>query len=163
MSEADVRNIESLEDLERAINHLSERLGLQSYQLQSVVTRAQRHFGQDYPAYWRGQLRSAEQSFAEARDRLSRKKFAVRAGETHPATEEKKQVNRWKNRIRLCQQRIEKSRSIAIEMEQSCEKFKVPIAALTELAEVDLPTASTQLAGLVARLRAYQDGSSQSS
>lgn len=158
MSDADVRSIESLEDLHRAVDHLSERMLLQGYQLQSITTNVQRHFGQDYPAYWRAQLSRAEREFVEARDRLSRKQFALRPGEHHPATEERKQVARWKNRIRLCQQRIEMSRRAAIEMEQHCEKFKAPVAELIELAEVRLPNAAIRLGSLIARLRAYQQG-----
>lgn len=163
MSDADVRSIESLEDLHRAVEHLSERLLLQGYQLQAVTRRVQQHFGQDYPVYWRDQLRRAEQEFAEARDRLGRKQFSLRSGEHHPATEEKKQVIRWKNRIRLCRQRAERSRAISIEMEQNCEKFKGPVAELLELAEVGLPSAATRLEKLIIRLREYQDGRPPSS
>ncbi|TWT98848.1 hypothetical protein [Neorhodopirellula pilleata] len=160
MSEADVRSIESLEDLHRAVDHLAERMLLQGYQLQAITMNVERHFGQDYPAYWRRQLQIAEREFVEARERLSRKQFALRPGEHHPATEERKQVARWKNRIRLCQQKIEKSRTLAVEMEQQCEKFKGPVAELIELAEVRLPNAAARLGGLIARLRDYQQGQS---
>jgi len=157
MSEADVRSIESLAELHRAVDHLSERLMLQGYQLRSVVTGAQRHFSQEYPHYWRNQLRRAEQQLSEALDRLSRKQSTTRAGESVPATEEKKQVARWKNRVRLCREKLERSRTIAVEMEQNGEKLKGPIADLMELAEVGLPSASTRLVGLIARLEAYQN------
>lgn len=159
MNDANVRSIESLEELHRAVDRLSQRLLLQGYQLQAFVNRVDQHFAQDYPGYWRQQLRSAEQSYAEARDRLGRKQFSLRPGEHHSATEEKKQVVRWKNRIRLCQQRCERSRTLAVEIEQACEKFKGPIAELVELAEVGLPAAAVGLTGLIARLRKYQEGS----
>lgn len=160
MSDADVRSIESLEDLHRAVDHMSERLLMQGYQLQSITHQVERHFSQEYPAYWRAQLRHAEKEFAEARETLSRKQFAIRPGEHHPATEERKQVAQWKNRIRLCQQRVEMTRRVAIEMQQQCEKFKGPVAELIELAEVRLPSAAVRLSGLIARLRDYQQGQS---
>ncbi|MBB3207934.1 hypothetical protein FHS27_003761 [Rhodopirellula rubra] len=157
MSEADVHSIESLGELHRAVDHLSERLMLQGYQLRAVVSNAERHFTQECPTYWRGQLRRAEQRLSEALDSLSRKQSTSRSGETVAATEEKKQVARWTTRVRLCHERIDRARTIAVEMEQNCDKMKGPIADLMELAEVTLPQASTRLSGLIARLEAYQN------
>ncbi|MCM2369556.1 hypothetical protein [Aporhodopirellula aestuarii] len=157
MSEADVHSIESLEDLHRAVVHLSEKLMLQGYQLRSIVTNAERHFSQECPSYWRGQLRRAEQHLSEALDRLSRKQSTLRSGDAVPATEEKKQVARWKARVRLCHERIDRARSVAVEMEQNCDKMKGPIADLMELAEVTLPQASRRLSSLIERLQAYQN------
>ncbi|MFG0288462.1 MAG: hypothetical protein ACF8CQ_09815 [Rhodopirellula sp. JB044] len=157
MSEADVHSIESLGDLHRAVDHLSEKLMLQGYQLRSVVNNAEQHFTQHCPSYWRGQLRQAEQRLSEALDSLSRKQSTSRSGESVPATEEKKQVARWKARVRLCHERIERAKTIAVEMEQNCDKMKGPIADLLELAEVTLPRASTRLSNLIERLQAYQE------
>ncbi len=157
MSEADVRSIESLEELRLAVDRLSESLMLQGYQLGAVVRSAEQHFSQHYPQYWRSQLQRAELKLTESLDRLSRKQSTLRTGDQVPATEEKKQVAHWKARVRLCRDRIERSRTIAVEMEQNCEKMKGPIADLLELAEVSLPNASIRLAALVARLQAYQN------
>ena len=158
MSHADVHSIESLEDLLRAVDHLSERLMLQGYQLQAIVNQSQRHFGQNYPAYWRQQTRRAEQELSESLDRLSRKQSVSRSGESVPATEEKKQVARWKTRVRLCRSRVDRCRKVALEIEQSGEKLKGPIADLLELAEVSLPNAAARLGDLVKRLQLYRDG-----
>ncbi len=157
MSEVDVRSIESLAELRQAVDRLSDRLLQQGHQVRSVVGKAKQHFSQDYPVYWRGQLRRAEQRLSEARDRLSRKQSTVASGQSVPAADEKKEVARWKARKTLCRERIERSRAVAVEMEQDCEKMKGPIADLIELAEVALPNASLRLAKLIDRLQAYQN------
>ncbi|TWT74285.1 hypothetical protein [Allorhodopirellula solitaria] len=158
MSEADVGSIQSLDELRRAVDRLGDRLLQQGHQVRAVINKSQHHFSQDYPVYWKRQLRLAEQRHSEALDRLSRKQSVVGAGQAVPAADEKKEVARWKARKGLCRQRLERTRTVAVEMEQNCEKMKGPIADLMELAEVTLPNASARLATLVARLQAY-DGS----
>ncbi len=156
MSEADVRSIEALIELQQAVDRLSDRLLQQGHQIRSMVGKAEQHFSQVYPVYWQGQLRRAEQRLSEARDRLSRKESVVGSGQFVPAADEKKEVALWKARKTLCRERIERSRRVAVEMEQNCEKMKGPIADLIELAEVSLPNASARLATLIARLQAYR-------
>ena len=161
MSQSDVRSIDSLDDLHRAVVHLSEKLMQQGHQLRNITVQVEQHFSHEAPTYWRGQLRKAEQQLSEALDRLSRKQATIRPGDRVPATEEKKQVAYWKGRVRLCHQKVSRTKSVATEMIQECEKMKGPIADLMELAEVGLPTAATRLAGLIERLRAYQQGLGQ--
>ncbi len=157
MSDADVRSIESLDELRQAVDRLGERLLRQGHQVRAVVGRAEQHFARDYPVYWQSQLRRAEQRLSEARDRLSRKQSTAGSGSSAPATDERKEVARWKARKKLCRERIERARTVAVEMEQNCEKMKGPVADLIELAEVSLPNASVRLATLIARLQAYQN------
>lgn len=157
MSEADVHSIESLAELQQAVERLSDRLLTQGHQVRAFVGRAERHFSQEYPVYWRTQLQRAEQRLGEARDRLSRKQSTVGSGQSVPAADEKKEVARWKARRTLCRERIERARTVAVEMEQNSEKMKGPVADLLELAEVSLPNASVRLATLIARLQAYQN------
>lgn len=157
MSQSDVRSIDSLADLHRAVIHLSEKLMQQGHQLSGIANRVDQHFSQEVPAYWRSQLRKSEQELSEALDRLSRKQATIRPGNPVPATEEKKQVAYWKSRVRLCHQKVSRARNVAVEIQQECEKMKGPLADLMELSEVGLPTAATRLAGLIERLQAYQN------
>jgi len=156
MSRSDVRSIDSLGDLRRALSRLSERLATEGQQLRHQLQRAQQHFETEVPAYWTAELKRAERGLQESQDRLSRKQTSVRSGDSVPATDEKKEVARWKARRRTCQEKLAVSRRVAVEMLQTIERAHSPVADLVEQAEVVLPTAVGRLQQLIDRLEAYR-------
>jgi len=160
MSRSDVRDIDSLGDLRRALTRLAERLAIEGQQLRHQLHRAQQHFETDVPAYWAAELKRAERGLIEAQDRLSRKRAAARPGDTVPATDEQKEVARWKTRRRTCQEKQAVSRRVRVEMQQTIERTHGPVADLVEQAEVVLPTAAERLKQLIDRLEAYRGDSS---
>ncbi|EMB19262.1 hypothetical protein [Rhodopirellula europaea] len=158
MTQSDVRDLDSLDALRQAVERLADRMCLSSQSIHATLNRVDEHFSVNQVTYWRDQTRVAERELTSAQDQLSRKRSTVRPGDRVPATEEAKNVARWKNRLRLCQEKERLARRISIEIQQVCEKTRGPSAALAELGEVALPTAANRLLSLIDRLRAYQDG-----
>lgn len=158
MTQSDVRDLDSLDALRQAVERLADRMCQSSHSIHAILNRVDEHFSVNQLAYWREQNRLAERELTAAQDQLSRKRSTVRAGDRVPATEEAKNVARWKTRLRFCQDQERLARRISVEMQQVCEKTRGPSAALTELGEVALPTAANRLLVLIDRLRAYQDG-----
>jgi hypothetical protein len=158
VTQSDVRDLDSLDALRQAVERLADRMCLSSQSIHATLNRVDEHFSVNQVTYWRDQTRVAERELTSAQDQLSRKRSTVRPGDRVPATEEAKNVARWKNRLRLCQEKERLARRISIEIQQVCEKTRGPSAALTELGEVALPTAANRLLSLIDRLRAYQDG-----
>ena len=155
MPSSNVRNIDSLAALQLGMVRLSKDWGNTLGEMKMAIQRAEEHFAQTVPAYWRHQCELASREIAEARDALSRKRSTVRAGERPPATEEFKRVQKAEERMRKCEAKLRQTRAVAIEVNLVCEKLRGPLADVDEHCETILPQAARELASLVEQLRAY--------
>ena len=78
MATSNVRSIESLEAFRGQLVKLSSDWDKTIGEIRSLVVRAESHFSQDLPAYWKRQLAFAQRELSEAKDNLSRKTAAIR-------------------------------------------------------------------------------------
>ncbi|MEM6364670.1 MAG: hypothetical protein AAF745_09605 [Planctomycetota bacterium] len=157
MTSADVRDLESLRVLHRAILDLAQKLTNEGQSFRSSTASAMAHVTEVAPAYWREQLRIAERELASADHRYRTKRVTTRPGDAATATEEKKQLLRWKARARLAQEKCQLCRAARREIEQAADRFLGPITHLTQMGTSTLPAAGRRLARLIEQLEDYQN------
>lgn len=159
MSTSNVRSIDSLELFLSQLVRLSVDWNKTLQEIRALVHRAEAHFGQDLPAYWRRQSQLAERELTEAKDTLAQKRSAARPEDRAPATEAFKRVRHAEQRLRTCESKVRLAKSISIEIGQACDMVLGPLADVTEHCEVVLPEAARQLRTLIEQLRGYAEQS----
>jgi hypothetical protein len=157
MSTSDVRSIESLERFRAGILGLAENWDHVLQELRISIQRAEQHFGDHVPRYWRHQVELAEGELTEAKNELQRKQAAARGGDRVSALEAQKRVSKAKKRLDLCRQRQRTARSLAIEIKHQCDEMLAPLADMTDHSEKRLPAAAAELANLLEKLHRYAE------
>ena len=157
MAKSNVRDIESLAAFHAGMLKLSSDWDKVLQELRMTVQRADQHFSQDRPRYWRNQIQLAERELTEAKDNLSQKRAAVRASDRPSATEAVQRVNRAKRRLDFCRQKEQAAKAAAISMSQECDKILGPLADVAEHCDVVLPNAAVELKKLIGILREYAE------
>ena len=157
MSTSNVRSIESLAAFHGGILKLSGDWEKVLQELRMSIQRAEQHFTQDRPRYWRHQVQIAERELTEAKDNLSQKRAAARTADRPTAMEALQRVNKAKRRLEFCRDKERLAKSVAIEMSQECDAILGPLADVSEHSEVILPTAAVELKSLIEYLRAYAE------
>lgn len=157
MPRSNVRDIESLAALRLGLIRYADLSSGVLEELRATVRRAEEEFVQRRPAQWRAHVRLAERRLNEAREVLTQKRAATRAGDRPPATEAAVRVARAERRLRYCQDQEQLARSLAIELSHRCDKLLGPITEVAMRCEVDLPRAATELQRLIEPLRDYAE------
>lgn len=157
MASSNVRSIDSLESFHGCLIELATSWDQSVQELKRLVHRAEEHFSTVRPAYWKNQLRIAEQKRNEALDDLARKRSAARAEDRPAATEAVKRVRLTEARVRLCEERIRDAKRISIEVTQKCDDLRGALANLSELSESSLPTGADELKALIDQLKLYAE------
>lgn len=156
MSTSDVRSIDSLLQLRHTLITLSGDWTDCLHQIKSAARRIETRFAVEIPAYWRHQAALAERSLTAALDRLSRLQ-STSAGGLPGATEARAQVAKARRRLVLCQEKEQRSRQLALTIEQACQELSGPIAEVTMHSEVNLPAAAAELARMIEHLNRYAE------
>lgn len=159
MTSSNVRSIESLERFHETMIQSASDWEAVVQELRMMVHRAEAYFGEDRPRYWRHQTQLAEQHLNEAKDQLAQKRSAVRAQDRPAATEAVKKVQLAEQRLRLCETKARDARSWAIEIRKQCSDVLGPLADVAQHCEVGMPSAATELRGLIEQLKAYAEKS----
>ncbi len=157
MSQSNVRNIESLAAFQSGLLKLSDDWNSVLQELRMAIHRAEQHFADDRPRYWRRQLELAERELNEAKDNLAQKRSAVRAADRPAATEAVKRVNLAKQRLDRCREKCRLAKSIAVDIAHQCEIILGPLADVSEHCDVILPNAANEMKTLVEQLRQYAE------
>ncbi len=157
MSRSNVRNIDSLEDFHAGLIRLSSEWQETAEEIRMLVRRAEAHFSDQLPSYWRQQLQLAERELNEARDNLATKRAAARPGDRPKATEAMQRVRAAEQRLRLCQQKQRDCRTWSLEISRQCDALLGPLADVVEHCEVLLPEAARELRTLIDQLRVYAE------
>ena len=87
-----------------------------------LVQRAEAHFSEDRPRYWKQQTHIAERELNEAKDNLAQKRAAARPGDRPPATEASRKVQKIERRLRDCE--LKQKQAKAWSIEQAYEKYR---------------------------------------
>lgn len=157
MSTSDVRNVESLRRLRVGVLGLAGDWEKTLQEIRLSVQRAEQHFGELMPQYWRRQSELAERELTEARDDLQRKQSAARAVDRPSALEAQKRVARAKARLELCRDRSRVAKSIAVEVRHQCDEILGPLADMTDQCDRLLPAAADKLKALLDALDQYTE------
>ena len=159
MSTSDVRNIDALKRFRSGLFVLSDKWNATTAEIRLFTHRVNEYFGTTVPAYWKNQTTIAERLLNEAHDALQQKQGAARAADRTSASEAQKRVRLAKERLRLCRQRQQAAKAIAIDMAQRCDDLLAPLADVAEHSDNYLPAAAEQLGTLIEMLLRYADAS----
>lgn len=157
MSTSNVRSIDSLENFHAGLVRLSGDWDKTIQEVRMMVHRAEEYFSQDRPQHWRHQTQLAERRLGEAKDQLAQKRSAVRASDRPAATEAAMRVESAERRLRHCEAKVREARAWSLKISQHCNDVLGPLAEVAEHCEVILPTAATELRGLIEQLKLYAD------
>ncbi len=122
-----------------------------------LVQRADAHFSEDRPRYWKQQTHIAERELNEAKDNLAQKRAAARPGDRPPATEASRRVQKMEGRLRDCQLKQKQAKAWSIEISHQCDQLLGPLADVAEHCELLLPAAANELRKLITELEKYAE------
>jgi hypothetical protein len=157
METSDVRSIDALRDLRRALGELSHGWDSALQQIRFSMHRIEEHFSTTMPNYWKTETRKAEQKLTEAMDNLSRQKGSSSDPNPPAATEAKQRVNSAKRRLTFCEEKQRAATRIAINVERACQELLGPIAEATGHVSTTLPNAAIKLAVMIEQLDRYAE------
>lgn len=153
--QSDLRDIEVLSDLHRALANLTAQFDASEQEIRSSLQRAEPWIRAEMPAYWKQQQRLAERELTAALDDLQQKQSATRAGDRPAATEAKKRVAGAKKRLTLCDEKIQACRRHLVRLESAIDNMAGPLAQIHECVTAGLPRAMADLKGLIEIVEAY--------
>jgi len=122
-----------------------------------LVQRADAHFSEDRPRYWKQQTHIAERELNEAKDNLAQKRAAARPGDRPPATEASRRVQKMEGRLRDCQLKQKQAKAWSIEISHQCDQLLGPLADVAEHCELLLPAAANELRKMITELEKYAE------
>ena len=161
MTASNVRNIDSLEAFYDGLIRLSGDWDKTLQEIRMTIRRAEQHFTEDRPRYWRRQTQLAERELNEAKDNLASKRAAIRPADRPSAVEAAKRVEAAQRRLRTCEAKSREAKQWAIEITQHCDRLLGPLADVVEHYETVLPSAATELRSLIEQLRRYAEQSNR--
>ena len=154
-SSANVKSIESIyrfrADLQDFEDNVRQTLDI----LRSELKRAVDYFESDRATYWPAQVRKASDRLAQARIDLERCQVTTRPEEGPSCYEEKKALQRAKQRLHHAEQKVKATRKWVRTVKREVDEFQTRLAQLTYLADSELPRARALLLRLAQRLERY--------
>lgn len=122
-----------------------------------LVQRAETHFSEDRPRYWKHQTQLAERALNEAKDNLAQKRAATRPADRPAATEASRQVQKMERRLRDCELKQKQAKAWSIEISHQCDQLLGPLADVVEHCELLLPAAANELRQMITELEKYTE------
>jgi hypothetical protein len=153
--QADVRSLDQLESLAEQTASFRSHLLAELENLQLEVQRLTQWIEVEATDYWRRERTLAEREFTEAAESLSRCQSYVREEERRPCTEEKKRLQRAKERRALCEEQLQVAKGAAAAWERARQRIRSKLQRCRDLSESELNAASIQLRNQIDRLRQY--------
>jgi outer membrane translocation and assembly module TamA len=153
--QANVHSIDALRQFRAAVvafaETVQEVLDILALESQRTVEWV-RH---DRSAYWRRQVRLAEQRLASAQDQLQNKTLTIDGRDRPAATEEKQAVHRARQRLRLAEQKTSRVSQLSGLLQHQADEYRGVLAKLQQLVEMDLPQAVAALDRMTNSLEKY--------
>lgn len=160
MNSSNVTDIESLEDLNRALIRFTDQLRIIAEELKANLHKADDAYSHEYPSYWKRQILKAEQRLNEAKDQLAAKRSSTRPEDAPAATEEQMRVRKAEARLRSCNEKFQRSREWSLKISRECEQLLGPLSDVLDQCDTVLPSAASELRTLISSLKAYTDRTS---
>jgi hypothetical protein len=146
-----------LESFHAGLTRLSSDWEKSVQEIRMLVQRADAHFSEDRPRYWKQQTHIAERELNEAKDNLAQKRAAARPGDRPPATEASRRVQKMEGRLRDCQLKQKQAKAWSIEISHQCDQLLGPLADVAEHCELLLPAAANELRKMITELEKYAE------
>jgi hypothetical protein len=156
MSDARVTNVASIDDFRVALAEFAVQVRQALTDLEMEIHRAMDWISVDRPAHWRGEVRRSGDLVARAKDELAHSRTFKRMGDFVPScVEEKKAVDKAKQRLAHAEQKVEAVRHWASASRRAVDEFKGPVQQLMGLLDGDIPRASALLERMSRALAQY--------
>ena len=160
---ANVQSIEAIRDFRNDLQEYNDAIRHAIDMLTSELVRAIDYFESDRAAYWPAQARRASDKVAEARVNLERCQITTRPGEGPSCYEEKKALQRAKERLVYADERVKATRKWIVIVRKEVDEFRTKLAQVRFLNESELPRSIALLDRLAARLERYAKAGGPSS
>jgi|694.fasta_scaffold00028_7 hypothetical protein len=155
MSSARVYSIELLDQFSRDLQKFRLELLKELESLDLELRRLTAWVTQDCRHYWQAEQQLASRRLSEYQQQLSRCMSYVRESERRPCTEEKKRVAWAKQRLQLCEQKLQAVQAASNHWQAVVSKTVTKLQRCRDMAESDLLVARNQLEKLLDQLRSY--------
>lgn len=110
----------------------------------------------DRPAYWKQQLRRAQDDVHQAHMDLQRCLMFPVGDERPSCREERDALKKAQSRLAYCEQKVERLREWIRELRHEITEYEGRMRKLDSFTEVDVPQAVARLTKLLQRLEEYQ-------
>ncbi len=152
---ANVKSIEAIRRFRADLQEYNDALRLSIDILTSELVRAVDYFESDRKLYWPAQVRRASDKVSEARINLERCQVTTRPGEGPSCYEEKKALQRAKDRLTYANERVKATKKWIVIVQKEVDEFRSRMAQLSFLTESELPRSIAVLDRLASRLERY--------
>jgi histidyl-tRNA synthetase len=153
---ARVDDIEALKEFDVYLARFREDLIGMCDSLSIEFQRVQSWLHEEAFAYWKNELRRSENRLHEARQALMVCQNKSRAEDYEACSEQLKQFEKAKARLRLCEERLKRLKASQLEWEQFSNQAKPRIAEAADLADSSIPRAKFELSQILALLEKYR-------
>jgi hypothetical protein len=160
---AHLTSIEAVAALRASLLQFAEEAASAITALQLEARRPMEWIEQDQTLYWPREMRKAADRVAEARLELQRCEMTISGDERRSCIQEKKNLQKAKDRLELTEQRIAVVRRWKFLMKKAVEDFDVQLAKLARYLENDIPLAAADLQRMTLALEAYTRSLGESS
>ncbi len=155
MAEANVKNIEAIEEFADAISHLRTKTRKQVDEINEQFQRVSAWIDRELPDYWKNEFRKAEKRWVEAREDLLRCESKTRSDDERSCSVQRKLLAKATERRRLCEERVRSLPQLSRTWEQFLQETSGTVRHLDDLSESTLQTAWVRLQGTLEAIRKY--------
>lgn len=152
---ANVKSTEAIRQFRADLQDYNDSLRQSLDVLHSELTRVVDYFESDRSVYWPAEVRRASDKLAEARINLERCRVTTRAEEGPSCYEEKKALQRAKQRLQTANDKVKATKKWVVIIRKEVDEFRTRMAQLSYLTDSELPHAVALLARLASRLDKY--------
>jgi hypothetical protein len=155
MKSAHITSTEAVTALKAALVQFVEDANNALTALSLEARRPEQWIEHDRSLYWPREMRKASDRLAEARLELQRCELTISGEDRRACIQEKKNLQKAKQRLELTEQRIAAVRRWKFEIRKAIEEFEVHLAKMARYLENDIPVATVELERMAQALDAY--------
>lgn len=155
MARAEVRSVDALHQFRLALVEYEDNILESVTLLELEMRKALDWIEHDRSSYWPEQVRRSSDKLTERRNDLERCEMAIRAEDRKSCMVERKALDRAKQRLRLCEQKVNVVKKWRVELSQQGAQMSGRLARLRDVIERDVPNAIATLGRLITALEQY--------
>lgn len=154
--EVNITDLEALEEFRRALIRFREEIGVALAEADSEVKSIFIWLERDRMLHWRRAIPKFEEQLTSARAALFRKEMQTFGTGERPSTiDEKKMVERCKQRVEGARERLEATKKWMVNLERKVSQFKGSMAPIAVLYDRELPDAILRIRNMTLAIEAY--------
>lgn len=152
---AKVTAIDALEEFKVALAEYAAKMGNTLTSLELEIRRALDWIESDRTRYWPNQVRRASDAVIEARNNLERCELSIHAGDSPPCYAEKKLLERARQRLRTCEDKVSVVRGWRRTLNHQTEEFQGQLCRMGQVVEIDMARGKAALERMIKALDMY--------